>query len=154
MELVGERVPDRHSAVASELFDHRLGVAAIGDAVVQATQDARGVGDALLLAELRRGRVEHGDARALIERGDLERAAGAGRGLLEQEHDVAADQTRLFAAGPLRRFEPRAEVDQVEDLGGRPVFELEEVAAANVDARAAADRALRGRSATDGRREV
>ena len=63
-------------------------------------------------------------------------------------------EPRLFAAGALRRFEPRGEVDQVQDLGRRPVLELEEVAAANVDARAAADRALRRRSAADGRREV
>jgi hypothetical protein len=122
--------------------------------VVEAAQHARGVGDALLAAELGPRGIEHADPRALVEGGDLERAAGAGRRLLEHQDDVAAEQARLLAAGALGRLQARAELDQMQDLGGREVRELEEVAAVEIDGHGGAGRSRGVRRAADRWAEV
>ena len=130
MELVGEAVPDRHAGVLRERLDERLVEAAVLDAVVEASQDPRRVLDRLLVPHLRRLRVEVGDVRALVVGGDLERAARARRGLLEDQADLLAPQALGLEAALLRGLEAGRQVEQVEDLLAAEVEELEEVAVA------------------------
>ena len=77
--LVGQAVVDGHarrSSASSSTSSWR--VAAELDGVVHPAEHAGGVGDRLLVAELRAGRVEVGDVRALVVGRDLERRRGCG----------------------------------------------------------------------------
>jgi hypothetical protein len=103
--LVGQAVPDRDAAEQRQRLDQLLLGAAVLDAVVHPAQHARGVLHRLLVADLRAARVQVGDVGALVVGGHLERAAGAGRRLLEDEREVLARQVLLLAAALLRRLE-------------------------------------------------
>ena len=130
VELGGEPVPHRDARVFGELLDDLLAVSAVLDAVEHAAEHARGVGDRLLLAHLRSRRVEVGDAHAQVMPGDLKRAAGAGRGLLEQQHDVLALEVAVRRARELHALELVAEADEVADLFGGEIEQLQEAATA------------------------
>jgi hypothetical protein len=69
---------------------------------------------------------------ALVVGGYLERRTGAGRRLLEDERDIAAGQPVVPQAHPLLQPELSAQIDQVEELGGRQVGLLEQVASLQV----------------------
>ena len=90
MPLGGQAVPHGHAGLSGKLLDVVLGKAAELDAVIHAAENAGGVLDGLLLAHLRRTRIEVGDAHAQVHAADLEGAAGARGGLLEQQDDVLA----------------------------------------------------------------
>ena len=77
--------------------------------------------------------VEVRDVGTLVVRRDLEGAAGAGRGLLEDQGDVLAAQARLLGAGVLRPLQIRRQVEQELPLRGGEVQLLEEVAVAQVE---------------------
>ena len=77
------------------------------DAVIQPPEHPRGVLDRLLVAHLRRLRVEIGHVRALVVGGDLEGAAGAGGGLLEDEADLLAPELLDLEAALLGGLEAR-----------------------------------------------
>ena len=59
----------------------------------------------------------------LIVGSDLEGAASAGGGLLEDEGDVPAGELWLFDAGVLGPFEVSSQVEQVVHLAWRVVVE-------------------------------
>ena len=101
MGLIGQAVPHGHARVGGETLDDLLVVAAVLDAVVEAAEDLGGVDHRFLLAHLGGLGVEEGDVRALVVSGDFERAAGAGRGLFEQQHDVLAGEQVAADAGAL-----------------------------------------------------
>ena len=67
-------------------------------------EHAGGVGHRLLVPHLRSRRVEVGDVGALVVGGDLERRAGAGRGLLEDQRDLLACQPRISVPAYLAIF--------------------------------------------------
>ena len=98
---VGQPVPDRHAGVVGQLLDGGLGEAAELDAVEHPAQHPGGVGDRLLLADVRAVRAQIGDVGALVVGRDLERAPGAGGRFLEDQRDVLAGQPRSLGAGGL-----------------------------------------------------
>src|SRR5260370_31482617 len=87
---VGEPVPDGDSRELAEDLDGFLGGPAVFDAVEYAAEDPGGVLHRLLVAQLGFPRAEVGDVAALVVGGYLERGPGPGRGLLEDQRDVAA----------------------------------------------------------------
>ena len=132
VELGREAIPHGHASVRGEGLDDRLGVSAVLDAVVHAAEHARGVLDGLLLAHLRALGVEVGDAHAEVHGADLEGAAGARRGLLEEQDDVLSLEVAVRLARALLCLEVGREIDEVLDLLGGEVEELEEVAARDI----------------------
>src|SRR5207245_1077913 len=84
-----------------------------------------------------------GGGGSLVVRGDLEGAAGAGGGLLEDQGDVLAEQPGLLGTGVFGGLELRGEVDQVTELLRSEVELLEEVPVPEVERHAG----LLGRSA-------
>ena len=131
--LVGQAVEDRHPGVRGELLDGLLGAAPVLDAVEHPAEHPRGVADGLLVADLGAGGVQVGGGGALVGGGDLEGAAGAGGGLLEDQRDVPPAQPLLLGARALVGLQPCGQVHQVAELLGREVQLLEKVAARQVD---------------------
>ena len=123
---VGQAVPNGNARVGGETLDDLLVVAAVLDAVVEAAQDLGGVNHRFLLAHLGRLGIEEGDACAFIISGDLERAAGAGRGLFKQQHDVLAGEQVAADAGALFGLEVSGEIEHIADLVGGEVFQRQE----------------------------
>src|SRR6185312_13233401 len=93
----------------------------------------RAVSLTVSLWPMRAGRAEVGDVCALVVGGDLERAARAGRVLLEDQRDLLAGQTLVLAAVLLVGLQLRGQVEEVDDLVRRVIVEVEEVATAEVD---------------------
>ncbi len=85
------------------------------------------------MADLRARRVEVGHAHALVVGRDLERAARAGRGLLEDEAEVLAAQPRHLGAGVLGALEVPGQVEKEADLLPGEVGHLEDAAVAKVE---------------------
>ena len=81
-------------ACAASSSTSACAVAAVLDRVIHPAQHRGGVGDRLLVPQLRAGRVQVGHVRALVVGADLERRAGAGGGLLEDQRDLLAPQAR------------------------------------------------------------
>ena len=133
MPLVGEAVEDGDAGPLRELVGDVLAEAAVLDRVVHAAEHAGGVLDRLLVAHVRAARADEGDVGALVVGRDLERATRAGRVLLEDQRDLLADELLLLAALLLRRLQLGGEVDEVADLVGGVVGQLEEVPAVQVD---------------------
>ena len=123
---VGQAVPDGNAGVGGETLDDLLVVAAVLDAVVEAAEDLGGVDHRFLLAHLGRLGIEEGDVRALVVSGDFERAAGAGRGLFEQQDDVLAGEQVAADAGALFGLEVSGEIEHVADLVGGEVLQRQE----------------------------
>ena len=123
---VGQAVPHGHARVGGETLDDLLVVAAVLDAVVEAAQDLSGVDHRFLLAHLGRLGIEEGDVRALVVSGDFERAAGAGRGLFKQQHDVLAGEQVAADTGALFRLQVGGEIEHIADLIGGKVFQRQE----------------------------
>jgi hypothetical protein len=85
------------------------------------------------VADLRAGRVEVGDVRALVVAGDLERAARARRRLLEDQADFLVDEVFLLGAGVLGALEIAREVEQVTELACGVVLYRQQRAVAQID---------------------
>ena len=128
VELVGQAVPHRHTGVAGQLFHDALAVAAVLDAIEHPAQHPGGVGDGLLLADLAARRVEVGDFHAQVVGGDLEAAAGAGGGLLEDKGNVLAAQSIVADAGLFLCLQVGGEVKQTFDLFGSVIEKLQKAA--------------------------
>ena len=124
MEFVRQSVPDGDARVFCQILDDLLPVAAVFDAVVHAAEDARGVGDGLLFADLRAGRVEIRDRHAQIMRRDLERAARPRAGLFENERGLLAFAQAMGDAGLFLRLELGGERQKVRDLLRRKIKQL------------------------------
>ena len=121
---VGQTVPHGNARVGGETLDDLLVVAAVLDAVVEAAEDLGGVDHRFLLAHLGGLGIEEGDVRALVVSGDFERAAGAGRGLFKQQHDVLAGEQVAADAGALFGLEVSGEIEHVADLVGVKSFSV------------------------------
>ena len=127
--LVGQPVPHRHAGELGQGPHLGLGVATVLDAVEHAPQDPSGVRHGLLVPHLGARRVEVGGAGALVRRADLEGAAGARGGLLEDEGDIPAGQALDLAAGLLGRLELGGQLDEGHPLLGGEVELAQEAAA-------------------------
>ena len=133
MPLGGQTVPHGHAGVLGQILHVGLGEAAELDAVVEAAEHAGGVLDGLLLAHLGAARIKVGHAHAEVHGADLEGAAGARGGLLEQENDVLALEVAVRGAGALQVLEVLGELQQVLDLLGGEVEQAEERTTAEID---------------------
>ena len=133
MPLVRQPVVDGNTGVGGELLDVGLGVAPELDGVVHPAQDAGGVGDRLLVSELRTRRVEVGDVGPLVEGGDLETGSRARRRLLEDQGDLLALQALRLDAGVLRRLQRLGETQQVQQFVRPEVDLLEEAPVSQVE---------------------
>ena len=111
---VREAVPHRNAAVFGEQLDGLLLEAAEFDAVIESAEHLCGVLKRFLLAHL--AVAQKRDVRALVVSRGLKRAAGAGAGLLEQQHDVlvrhALRENALFLFGLdlMRQLQKRADL--------------------------------------------
>ena len=133
MELIGEPVEHRHPGIFRELLDDLLARAAVLDRVIHPSEYPRGVLHRFLVPDLRRIRVDVGHVGTLVVRRHLERAAGAGGGLLEDERDVLARQALPAEAGVLRALEISGEVEQVEQVAIGVMDQAEQTAVAVVE---------------------
>src|SRR5438270_3824880 len=134
MIFVGQAVEDRDTRGAFELLDRLLGIAAELDRVVHAPQHASGVLHRLLVTDLGACRIEISDMSALIETGDLEGAARACRGLLENQDDLLALQMLLLRTRVLGPLQIASQIEQVKELALREVLNRKERAVAQVKA--------------------
>ena len=82
------------------------------DAVEHPAEHAGGVGDGFLASDVRALRAEVGGVRSLVVGGDVERAAGAGGALLEDQRDVPARQPEPLGAFGLGALELGGAGDQ------------------------------------------
>ena len=133
MELGRKPVPHRHAGIGGQVLHHRLLEAAVLDAVVHAAEHAGGVLDGLLLAHLRAAGIQVGHAHAQVHGAHLEGAAGTGRGLLEQKHDILALQVAVGHAGALHVLEVAGQIEQVADLLGSEIEQSEEVLSRKIE---------------------
>ena len=122
---VCQAVPNGNTRVGGKPLDDLLVVAAVLDAVVEAAEDLGGVDHRFLLAHLGGLGIEESDVRALVVSGDFERAAGAGRGLFKQQHDVLAGEQVAADTGALLRLQVGGEVEHIADLIGREILQRE-----------------------------
>src|SRR5271157_5504453 len=114
-------------------------------------KDPCSVGDRLLVAHLRAGRVEVGHVRALVVCRHLEPGPGAGGGLLEDEGDLLALEPLALRAGVLRDLERLRQLQQVAQLARFEVDLLQKTAIAQIESHVVSsfrmpDRARSGRS--------
>ena len=133
VEFVGEAVIDRHAGMGGQLLGDRLTEASIFDAVIEAAEHARGVLHRFLVADLRAGRAEIGDVRALVVSGDLEAGARAGRGFFEDQRDVLSFEPLLLVAALFRRLEIGGEAQKKADFVGRDVEQGKKASAVKIE---------------------
>ena len=113
VSLSGKAVPDGNAGVFGQLLDGGLVKAAVLDAVEHAAEDASGVFHALLDANLATGGAEIGDVCTLVLGANLESAAGAGGGLLENQGDVLAFEVGLLGTGIFGAFQVASQVEEI-----------------------------------------
>src|SRR6266852_7412522 len=116
MSFICEPVPHRHSGIVGKFLHLCLFKTTVLDAVIHATQDARGILHRLLGADMRAAGADVGDVGALVVGSHLESAAGACRVLLKDEGNLLATQMLHLCASIFRRFYLGGEVQQEEDL--------------------------------------
>ena len=133
VELVGQAVVDRHAGVLGQDLDELLREAAVLDRVVHAPEHPGGVLHRFLVADLRSLGTEVGHVRALVVGRHLERAARAGRGLLEDQDDLLLLQPLLLGPAALRGFQLGGEIQQADELLLREEANVEEIAALQAD---------------------
>ena len=119
--LVGEAVPHGNASIFGQLLNSLLLEATVLDAVEHATQHAGGVLHALLHADLAAGGAQIGDVSTLVFCTNLEGAACAGGGLLENQGDVLTLQSGLLGAGILGAFQVASQVEQIVEFLGAEV---------------------------------
>jgi hypothetical protein len=134
VRLVGQAVPHRNLRMGGQLLHHALVKAPVLDAIEHASQHPRGVLERLLVAHLRTHWVDVGHMATLVVHRHLKSAAGAGGSFLKNQRNVAA--LKLLALGALRlgRFEFHRQIDQVADLGGAKVLQVQQAAVVQVGA--------------------
>ena len=99
IDLAAElKAAKREGREEQKLVGDVLAEAAVLDRVVHAAEHTGRVLHGLLVAHVRAGRTDEGDVCALVVGGDLERAAGARRVLLEDQRDLLANKPSLLAA--------------------------------------------------------
>ena len=103
--FIGQSIPNGHTGIASKFLYPRLRKSAILDAIIHAAQDASRILHGFLAADVRAVWTDVGNVGALIERGNLECAAGARRVFFEDEGDVFAFQSPGLSFRVFRRFQ-------------------------------------------------
>ena len=116
MELVGQTVPDGDSGIFSQLLHRLLLEAAVLNAVKHAAQHPCGVGDALLFAHLGAAGVQICHTHSQVVARHLKGAAGAGGGLLKQQHNVLVFQVAVGNAVPLHPLKLLGQIQQITDF--------------------------------------
>jgi hypothetical protein len=131
--LVGQTVEYRYAAIAREFLDDFLLEAAVLDRVVHAPEYPGGVLHALLMADLRGVGIDIGDVRALVVGGHLKGAAGARRGLLEDQCDVLALEVLALGTGVLGALEVTGQIEQVAQLALAVMHQAEQAAVVRIE---------------------
>ena len=116
MIIVGKTVPDGNAGIFSELFAGFLGKSAKKNSVVDATENAGGILNRLLLSEVDVGARQIFGAAAFIAHGDDGRVACTGRRLLENERDILAFEKIAPDAGRAAGLKLGGEIDEIEHL--------------------------------------
>jgi hypothetical protein len=127
-----QAVDDRHGRILRELHQRVMIEDADHDDVDEARQHACGVGDGLAATELHFGAGEHHDFAAELAHADLERHAGARRGLFEDHRQrLVLERTiglGIRAIPPLQlRLHGGSRVHDIAQLTGRHGREIKEV---------------------------
>jgi len=86
------------------------------------------------VADLRAGRIEVGDVRALVVAGDFECAPRARRRLLEDEADFLVGEVFLLGARVLRALEIARQIEHVAELARRVVLDGQQRSIAQIEA--------------------
>ena len=133
MELIGQAVPNGHAGVVSQGLDGVLCEAAVLDAIIHPAQNAGSVSNGFLLAHLGAAGIQVGHAAAEVHASHFKRAAGTGGGLLEQQNNVLAGQVAMGLTGALLALELSAQVQQITDLGGGVVEQLQKITSSEID---------------------
>ena len=124
VELVGKAVPHAHAGILGQLLYDLLPVAAVLDAVKHTAQHTRGIGNALLFADLAAAGVKIGGLHSQIMRSHLKGAAGAGAGFFKNQRNVFAPQGIVGNAGLLFCLEIRSKIQHCPDLLGGKIQQL------------------------------
>ena len=127
VELVGKAVEHGHPGVLGQLLHDLLAEAPVLDAVKHAAQDPCGVGNGLLDADLGAGGSQVGGSHAQILGGHLKGAEGAGGGLFKNQGNVLPLQVAVGDARLLLGLQVRGGVQELVDLSGGEVQELQEM---------------------------
>ena len=127
VELVGQTVVDRDAGILRQDLDQVLREAAVLDRVVHPPEHPGGVLHRFLVADLRSLGSEVGHVRALIVGRHLERAAGAGRGLLEDQDDLFLLELLFLGPVALRGLQLGGEIEERDELLLREKPDVEEV---------------------------
>ena len=131
---VGQAVEYGHAGIFGQVLHHLLLVAPVLDAVEQPAQHFGAVHQRFLFAHLGGLGLQEGDAGALVPGRDLEGAAGAGRGLFEQQHDIFTLQQIAADALLFLALELVGQIQQVADLFGGEIHQTQKTAAFQIDA--------------------
>ena len=131
--FIGQTVEHRHAGELGQVFDDFLLEAAVLNGVVHAPQYAGGVFHGFFVTDLRGVRVDISDIGALVIGRDFEGAAGAGRGLFEDQRDVFAFQVLSFSAAVLGALEVARQVEQEHQFTLGVVHQAEQVAVVHVE---------------------
>src|SRR5665647_2501871 len=118
MPLVGQSVEHRNAGKLAESLHQLMTRPAVLDTVIHPAQHSRGVLHRLLVPDLAAARVKIGDMGSLVERGNLEGTARAGRRLLEDECEVLAAQVFPLDSSGLVRLQRHGQSQQLAPLAG------------------------------------
>ena len=133
MEFIGQTVPDRDLGILCQILHDLLPEAAVLDAVKHAGQNTRGVRNTFFFADLGSGGIQVGGRHAQVMGGNLESAAGAGAGLLEDQGNIFALAVTVGDPLFLFRLEIGSQVDKAEDLLGCKIKQFQEVSVFEVN---------------------
>ena len=127
MELVGQAVPHGNVGILGQLLHDALAEATVLDAVKHTAENAGGVGDALLLADLRAGGVKIRNAHAQIVARHLKGTAGTGAGLFKNQGDVLALTQRVGNTGLFLGLQISRQLQKIGDLLRGKVQQLQKI---------------------------
>ena len=129
--MITERkgVDDRNVNQLGDVIEELLVLlGAIDDEVVHAVEDAHGVLDGLAVAHVGVGQI--GEAHAQVVARGLERATSTGRAPLKVGENVLAGEVTLVDAGLLLGLKVPGKIDEVAEILGGEIMDVEVVATA------------------------
>ena len=123
MVRIRQAVPDGNTCPLGQVFHHLLLIATVFDAVKKAAQYLGGVLQRLLFAHLRAAGIQIGDMSPLLRGRHFKGAAGAGRSLFKQQHDVLALHGGFADAGPALGFQVMSQVQHITNFRGGKILQ-------------------------------
>ena len=127
MIFIGQTVPHRNACIGAERLYDLLAETAVFDSVIDASQHAGSIRDALFLADLGSAGIQIGDMHSEIIRCDLEGAAGTGTGLLEDQSDILACMETVLFPRFFHFLQFCRAIQHIGDLFGGEVLECQKI---------------------------